>query len=604
MTTIKKLQKLFDGADSSLLWSSYGGDRDPYRYCYHSFYECPKTVAVEVEITQAQCKLAYNTGINMGPIWISLIPGAIASLIDKDPSSWSKFFQNWLIYHDQLNVLNSILKFDVENDTSGSRYINFPSLAADNVTLDSTFGVVQKFKMQPGDRLYAFVRGELVWGTTEYKNEYDTFDNYFTVSATIYEETHAGEVAGTLVNRALRAWGYNDVGNIGTGTASGYSSPIQVGSVADWKTITKGELLVTGTVNRYYNTRFAVRNDGTLWSAGYNSEYGQRGCGTAPDGCTSAVHPTIPDTGFYSIGGDTYNAPSFHNIGWLDVTASPDGTRAFAIAYSREKRYELYGWGKNTKCALGVGDQTHRSIPTKVANIEGPWKSVTTGGDISYCIDSRSGTLWGWGDNGDGLLGHNTSAYHPLTTYVNYPTPLVGSTWNYISTNGEYTLGIKKEGTLWAWGKNPQGQLGNGTISSSIVSAPVQVGSDTSWLYCVAGGQNTAEFAMASFGIKNNGTLWAWGRNNFGQLGLGDTNDRSAPVQVGTDNDWSKVYYLSNNTFAIKIDGSLWAWGENRYGSLATGDVVSRSVPTFIGQVDDKWHVVAPGLTTHAIKAA
>ena len=118
-------------------------------------------------------------------------------------------------------------------------------------------------------------------------------------------------------------------------------------------------------------------------------------------------------------------------------------------------------------------------------------------------------------------------------------------------------------GELWAWGHNEFGQLGLGDTTDR--SSPVQVGSLNTWDTVAAAGR----YAVA---IKTDGTLWAWGRNDIGQLGLGDTIYRSSPVQVGSLNNWSKVSCRYSHSVAIKTDGTLWAWGRNSAGQLGLGD--------------------------------
>jgi len=133
------------------------------------------------------------------------------------------------------------------------------------------------------------------------------------------------------------------------------------------------------------------------------------------------------------------------------------------------------------------------------------------------------------------------------------------------------TFAVKTDGSLWAWGVNTFGQLGVG--DTTLRSVPTKVGADTDWASIAAGSYHTAA-------IKNDGSLWVWGLNSNGQLGLGDTTDRSVPTRVGAETDWATVAVGSNHTMAIKKDGSLWAFGRNVYGYLGLGDTVTRNVPT------------------------
>lgn len=123
---------------------------------------------------------------------------------------------------------------------------------------------------------------------------------------------------------------------------------------------------------------------------------------------------------------------------------------------------------------------------------------------------------------------------------------------------GRYSLAIKDDGTLWAWGNNQFGQLGNGTSINQ--NSPVQIGTDQDWKTIVTGGENT-NFGFSTFGIKNNGTLWAWGYNNIGQLGDGTNVSKFIPTQIGNDTWISISTSLQTCSFGVKSDGSVWAWG-------------------------------------------
>ena len=155
------------------------------------------------------------------------------------------------------------------------------------------------------------------------------------------------------------------------------------------------------------------------------------------------------------------------------------------------------------------------------------WKSVSIQGTTTIAVKT-DGTLWGWGSSADGVFGTGTT--------VNYSSPIqIGwslTTWSQATLGSHFVLAIKTDGSLWAWGLNANGQLGIGT--NVTTSSPVQVGSGTNWM------QISAQGAVSS-ALKTDGTLWAWGSNNVGQLGQGDTTVRSSPVQVGLLTSWRQV---------------------------------------------------------------
>ena len=152
-----------------------------------------------------------------------------------------------------------------------------------------------------------------------------------------------------------------------------------------------------------------------------------------------------------------------------------------------------------------------------------------------------------------------------------------------VSAGSDHTVAINADGTLWAWGSNEYGQLGLGDYSNRDV--PTQVGTDTNWAMVSAGD----EYTLA---IRTNGTLWAWGSNSAGKLGIGTS--QNVPTRVGTDANWASVSAGWDHTAAIKTNGELWAWGGNSYGQLGVGDNTYRSAPSRVG-ADNNWASVSAG---------
>ena len=179
--------------------------------------------------------------------------------------------------------------------------------------------------------------------------------------------------------------------------------------------------------------------------------------------------------------------------------------------------------------------------------------------------------LYSWGRNAIGQLGLGNITYYSSPKQVGTLT-----TWSDITAGGQSTAVIKTDGTLWAWGYNGFGQLGLGNTVDK--SSPSQVGALTTW-YSISSG---SQFMAA---IKTDGTLWSWGRNaTYGSLGLGDTVNRSSPVQVGALTTWYKVAAGYRFTIAVKTDGTLWSWGLNSQGQLGYGGYsISRSSPVQVG---------------------
>lgn len=252
-----------------------------------------------------------------------------------------------------------------------------------------------------------------------------------------------------------------------------------------------------------------------------------------------------------------------------DVTAL-NGT-TFAIGLDNK----LYGWGSNLDFNLNSGSNMQINV-TQIGT-HNDWSNIN-GGNRHLLLLKSNGTLWAMGWNGDGQLGDNTqiNRYNPIQIGSN-------NNWVAISAGQNFSLALKNDGTLWAWGNNQNGQLGIGTTVNQ--SAPVQVGNDTNWSKISAAKNN---FALA---IKNDGTLWAWGRNDYGYLGLGNNSTPNVPTQVGTSNDWTAISSGINHTLALKSNNTLWAWGRNSYGELGNNSTTISSSPIQIG-VENDWQYV------------
>lgn len=157
--------------------------------------------------------------------------------------------------------------------------------------------------------------------------------------------------------------------------------------------------------------------------------------------------------------------------------------------------------------------------------------------------------------------------------------------WVKVSAGTEFSIALKSDGTLWAWGVNNYGQLGATSPSSSNV--PIQVGSDSDW----------ADIGCGAFHViarKTNGSLWAWGFNFSGQLGLANTATTSVPTQIGTDLDWGVIACGSYHSGSIKSDGTLWMWGNNYYGQIGNNSTTDVTAPIQIGTLQT-WQQLSLG---------
>jgi hypothetical protein len=218
----------------------------------------------------------------------------------------------------------------------------------------------------------------------------------------------------------------------------------------------------------------------------------------------------------------------------------------------------------------------------------GPWE---VGGGNQYDDMARgsigikpNGTLWAWGcteymKHVGWNSGSKTSPYQlGSSSWRGIIGPDNGDISDYYSTKSIYAF--KTDGTLWVWGQNDFGQLGLGNTVSR--SSPVQLGTGTNWDTASFGNNGSSyPFVLA---LKYDGTLWSWGNNTYGQLGLGNTVSRSSPVQVGTGTNWAEIASNVATSAAIKTDGTLWTWGAGLDGRLGLGaDTSSRSSPVQVG---------------------
>jgi alpha-tubulin suppressor-like RCC1 family protein len=206
------------------------------------------------------------------------------------------------------------------------------------------------------------------------------------------------------------------------------------------------------------------------------------------------------------------------------------------------------------------------------------WGAATAEGHTAAL--KTDGTLWAWGYNLNGQVGDGTTSNRISPAQVGSD-----NRWASVAAGFYFTVAIKTDGTLWAWGANSSGQLGDGSTSNR--STPVPIGNDNRWSTLAPGGYHT-------LALKKDGTLWSWGSNSMGQLGDGTTTNRSTPAQIGSDNQWSMIAAGGYHSLAVKKDGTLWAWGSNGFGQLADGSTSNRSTPAQVGS-DNHWALVAAG---------
>ena len=261
---------------------------------------------------------------------------------------------------------------------------------------------------------------------------------------------------------------------------------------------------------------------------------------------------------------------------WMAVSVG--GYHMIAIARNEQAEWSLWGWGYNGDGQLGLGGTTPDYVkqPAQTGKLQTGmdkgWKSVSAGEYHSTAL-KNDGKLYTWGYNDHCQLGYYT------TPYYNPTLAQVGTEngWSYVSAGYQHTLAIRNT-DLYAWGRNLEGQCGNGSEGADVCTPE----------YISSGWKQVSAGYLHSAGVKIGGTLWVWGEHD------------TAPVQIGTDDDWEMVDVGGGNNehfLALKTDGSLWAWGAGGMGQLGNG------IPPSIHYKEPLPIEIEPGTIWHDVSA-
>jgi alpha-tubulin suppressor-like RCC1 family protein len=353
----------------------------------------------------------------------------------------------------------------------------------------------------------------------------------------------------------LWGWGGREIGQLGdnktcvnkSGNSCEASSPVQtISGGTNWKSVSHTRCVVA-----------AIKSDGTLWTWGSNS------CGALGDN-TSLVRSSPVQT----ISGGT---------NWKKVSTL---IGFFPSVFATKTDGTLWTWGSNSCGELGNNSTINASSPVQTIAGGSNWKEIAGGAAIK-----TDGTLWTWGDNASGRLGDNTTIRKssPVQTIAG------GSNWKQVSAESSRIAAIKTDGTLWIWGPNAEGTLGDNTITCK--SSPVQtISGGTNWRCVYISG-------IISGAIKTDGTLWMWGRNCNGGLGNNSTIDASSPVQtIAGGTNWRLISLGLNASAGVKTDGTLWTWGNNGNGRLGDNTTISKSSPVQTIAGGTTWLTAAAGI--------
>ena len=353
-----------------------------------------------------------------------------------------------------------------------------------------------------------------------------------------------------------------------------------------------------------------MRADGSVWSWGNNSS-GQLGDGTADAHVTAVA--TRSET---ASGGFDANSPPALSVNasrlsfgvqssagvsaaqTLTLTNTGDGelkfegivalgefslrndcaaTLAPAASCTLQVSFAPLRAGPRTGQVLIVSNAVARTVALEGTGTGDARAQAQVAAGADYSLALRSdGTLWAWGANGEGQLGDGSTNTRYAPVRVNGLTQVVGA-----SAGGVQTLALDAQGTVWGWGGNGYGQLGDGTQTSHSSPVPVR-GLDSV--------RGVSVFGNHALAYRSDGTVWAWGYNRYGQLGDGTAMTRTLPVPVSEFSGAVGVAAGDNHSLALKDDGTVWAWGLNNYGQLGDGTDSTRATPV---QVQGLANVVA-----------
>src|SRR5690554_3012660 len=352
-------------------------------------------------------------------------------------------------------------------------------------------------------------------------------------------------VCATRTDHKLWCWGGNLRGELGDGTMINRFVPEEVAStgVVAWNAVMAGAEHVC-----------ALNSVGAAWCWGANitGQLGLRRAGTK------------------HLPGQAASAPDFAQV---------SGGRYHACGVDSE--HKLWCWGANTKGELGLGTTLGQPAALRVGTAS-DWRAVSAGVEHT-CAIREPGTLWCWGKSADGALGLGdvSSALSPVQVGL-------VSDWLSVSASQKHTCGIREDHTLWCWGDAASFDAGSSTTASET-REPVQIGADEDWATIAAGPTHQC-------GTRLDGSLWCWGSNASGQLGQGNQLPAPTPIQVGAGTQWASVQVRDRGSCGLQDDQSLWCWGVHSMGQAGVGSGEPENIllPMQVGQSAD-WDSLAIG---------
>jgi len=385
------------------------------------------------------------------------------------------------------------------------------------------------------------------------------------------------------------AWGSNSQGRLGTGSLSPSSSttPLQVINLTGITAIAGGD-----------GHSLALRSDGTVW--GWGNNFDSRLGAVTPLPYSPIPVQTSGLTGIIAVAAGSEHSAALRADGkvlsWgnnnfgqtgsgtpgttvFTPTVIPDLSQIVAIstyAYhtlALSSGGDIWAWGHNDQDQLGSGTGAIQNFPVNVSNLTSV-ASVSAGGNHSLAART-DGTAWAWGDNTKGQLGNALPA--TTSNYRIQVSGLPADDVTDVAAGGFYSLFRRSNGTVYACGWNNAGQLGNNNAAVASSSAPLQVvnlpgTTMNTHITAIAAGNSHA------LAISQSKTVWAWGNNTWGQVGNNSlAASIYAPAQVSGLTNVIGVAAATSHSLAVKGDGTVWAWGDNSNSQLGNTGVVGLS---------------------------
>lgn len=346
-------------------------------------------------------------------------------------------------------------------------------------------------------------------------------------------------------NGKVMSWGSSYSGQLGAGNLPSSSIPVEVIGLHGITAIASG-----------WEHSLAIKSDSTVWSWGYNG-FGQMGDGSTKN--SNVPVKMISADGTLSICNGHLHTHS--------LFVKSDGS--------------AWACGRNSSGQIGDGTTSTRNLPVKIHGLNNIGYlenivAVSGGHDYSLALD-RSGKVYSWGANSFGQLGNSSNTTSLSAVLVDDISDVIS-----IAVGDWSSIALKKDSTVWTWGYNGSGRLGDNTLESR--NKPVQVVGENGFGF-LSGIVKIAAGESHELALRSDGTVWTWGKNLNGQLGDNTVSDRSTPVQVKGPgnmaylNDIIEISGGARHSLALQSDGTVWAWGDNSNGQLGDGTFVERRTP-------------------------